>query len=106
MKTVGLIAAIVSITTATGGKRDNAAHPTAVLAPTVSTATPAAASQLPLLFIVDGVRFTGDQVPLLSADLVATVQVIKGHLALKQYGPEASYGVVIITTKLASGRGS
>jgi hypothetical protein len=106
MKTVGLIAAIVSITTATGGKRDDAGHPTAAPAPTVTVAAPASASQLPLLFIVDGVRFTGDQVPLLSANLVATVQVIKGHLALKQYGPEASYGVVIITTKLASGRGS
>ncbi|MDB4870917.1 MAG: hypothetical protein JWL97_1921 [Gemmatimonadales bacterium] len=106
MKTVGLIAVIVSIITATGGKRDNPGRPTAVPAPTVTAAAPASASQLPLLFIVDGVRFTGDQVPLLSANLVATVQVIKGHLALKQYGPEASYGVVIITTKLASGRGS
>jgi hypothetical protein len=105
MKTVGLIAAIVSITTAIGGKGDNAG-PTAFPTLTVSTAAPASASQLPLLFIVDGVRFTGDQVPLLSADLVATVQVIRGHRALKQYGPEASYGVVIITTKLAPPRGS
>jgi hypothetical protein len=32
--------------------------------------------------------------------------VIKGHRALEQYGPEASYGVVIITTKLASAHGS
>jgi outer membrane receptor protein involved in Fe transport len=58
-------------------------------------------SQLPLLFIVDGVRYSGDQVPLLSAELVASVQVVKGRRALEQYGPDASYGVVVITTKLA-----
>jgi hypothetical protein len=39
---------------------------------------------------------------LLSADQVAAVQVIKGRRALQQYGPDAAYGVVVITTKLAA----
>jgi hypothetical protein len=76
------------------------------LAPEPSTASfassMASAAQVPLLFVVDGVRYQRDQVPVISSEQVATVQVVKGHLALKQYGPDASYGVVIITTKQAS----
>jgi hypothetical protein len=105
MKAVGLIAVLLSLATATPGP---AARARASDGEGPAAATPAAASvsQLPLLFIVDGVRYAGDQVPLLSADLVASVQVIKGHRALEQYGPDASYGVVVITTKLASARRS
>jgi outer membrane cobalamin receptor len=61
----------------------------------------AAMSQVPLLYVVDGVRLRRDQVPLLTSEQIASVQVIKGHTALKQYGPDASYGVVVITTKAA-----
>jgi len=61
-----------------------------------------AAPQLPLLFVVDGVKYQRDQVPLLTADQIAQLRVIKGHAALKAYGPEASYGVVVITTKQAA----
>jgi hypothetical protein len=109
MKTVGLIVALLSIANATAGTvgtADNAGSPKVATTPAVNGPAPASADQLPLLFIVDGVRYTGDQVPLLSADLVATVKVIKGHRALQQYGPEASYGVVVITTKLAAGHRS
>ena len=60
-----------------------------------------AMAQVPLLYVVDGVRLQRDQVPLLTGDQIASVQVIKGHAALKQYGPDASYGVVVITTKAA-----
>jgi hypothetical protein len=35
---------------------------------------------------------------------VASVQIVKGSRALEQYGPDASYGVVVITTKLAARR--
>ncbi|MGH7602858.1 MAG: hypothetical protein ACRENK_02545 [Gemmatimonadaceae bacterium] len=59
-------------------------------------------SQIPLLFIVDGVRYPKDRVPTLSSDQISAVQVIKGNTALKEYGPDASYGVVIVTTKRAS----
>lgn len=62
---------------------------------------PATAMQVPLLYVVDGVRLQRDQVPLLTGEQIASVQVIKGHAALKQYGPDASYGVVVITTKAA-----
>ncbi|MDQ6690456.1 MAG: hypothetical protein M3Z18_08100 [Gemmatimonadota bacterium] len=60
------------------------------------------APQVPLLFVIDGVRYPKNQVPALSAEQVFAVQVIKGHRALEQYGPDASYGVVVITTKQAS----
>jgi hypothetical protein len=60
--------------------------------------------QVPLLFVVDGVRLQRDQVPKLTDDQIAAVRVIKGHVALKQYGPDASYGVVLITTKGATPR--
>jgi hypothetical protein len=43
---------------------------------------------------------------LLTAELVASVQVINGRRALEQYGRDASYGVVVITTKLGSTRRS
>lgn len=62
--------------------------------------------QVPLLFVVDGVRLQRDQVPSLTEDQIAEVRVIKGHAALKQYGPDASYGVVVITTKAAANRRS
>ena len=71
-------------------------------APSLVTDIATSAQQVPFLFVVDGVRYQRDQVPALAAEQVASVQVIKGHLALKQYGPDASYGVVIITTKQSS----
>jgi outer membrane receptor protein involved in Fe transport len=63
-------------------------------------------AQVPLLFVVDGVRLQRDEVPSLTSDQIATVKVIKGHAALRQYGPDASYGVVVITTKAAATPGS
>jgi hypothetical protein len=105
MKAVGLIAVILSLATATPGPAVRARSNNGDGPPATAPAAPSD-SQLPLLFIVDGVRYAGDQVPLLSADLVASVQIIKGHRALEQYGPDASYGVVVITTKLASPRRS
>jgi hypothetical protein len=105
MKAVGLIAVILSLAIATPGPTEHALPPSAGARPGAVPAT-ASLSQLPLLFIVDGVRYGADQVPLLSADLVASVKVIKGHRALEQYGPDASYGVVVITTKLAAARRS
>jgi hypothetical protein len=105
MKAASLIAILVSISGATPGPTERALRsPTAE--PTSAAPAPASAGQLPLLFIVDGVRYAGDQVPLLSAELVASVQIVKGHRALERYGPDASYGVVVITTKLTSVRRS
>ncbi len=56
-------------------------------------------SQVPLLFVVDGVRLQRDQLPVLSKEQIAKVEVMKGSAALRRYGPDASYGVVLITTK-------
>jgi hypothetical protein len=73
---------------------------------TFATTVAANAGQVPLLFVVDGVRLQRDQVPTLTAEEVAEVRVLKGHAALEQYGPDASYGVVVITTKAAATRRS
>ena len=66
-----------------------------------SVSTPAAqvAPQLPLLYVVDGVRLDRDLVPSIATDQIASVRVIKGQRALREFGPDASYGVVVITTK-------
>lgn len=63
--------------------------------------TPAvpAASEVPLLYVIDGVTQPHDRIPAVHPDEVASVRVIKGRAALLKYGPAASYGVVIITTK-------
>ena len=105
MKAAVLIATLLSTATATAGPTERAhwPEPAAVTPP---TAAPASVDQLPLLFVVDGVRYSGDQVPLLSTDLVASVRVMRGRRALEQYGPDASYGVVVVTTKLAATRRS
>jgi TonB-dependent SusC/RagA subfamily outer membrane receptor len=65
-----------------------------------------AANQVPLLFVVDGVRLPKDQVPSLSADQIAKVTVVKGPAALQMFGQDAAYGVVIVTTKSAVTQGS
>lgn len=67
-------------------------------APAVATLV-TAVPQVPLLFVVDGVRYPRDRVPALTRDQIAAVQVIKGSAALRQYGPDASYGVVVIKTR-------
>jgi hypothetical protein len=67
-----------------------------------SIASTVATYQVPPLYVVDGVRLPKNQIPTLTADQVSAVEVIKGHLALEQYGPDASYGVVVITTKQGS----
>ncbi|MDP9279407.1 MAG: hypothetical protein M3P00_08300 [Gemmatimonadota bacterium] len=100
MKMTRLIAALSLATAATACTAERAVAPQPS-APSFS-ASMVAALQLPLLFVVDGVKYQPDQVPLLTADQIAELQVIKGHAALKAYGPEASYGVVVITTKLAN----
>src|ERR1700687_2209605 len=100
-----LIAALLSIATASActAERSLSRH---VAAPLVATRVTPAASELPLLFIVDGNRLFRDQLPLLTADQVSGLEVIKGRAALEKYGPDAAYGVVIVRTKLASGRQS
>ena len=71
-------------------------------APALAISLMAAAPQVPLLFVVDGVRYQRDQIPSLTRDQISAVRVIKGRAALKQYGQDASYGVVVITTRQAA----
>jgi hypothetical protein len=58
----------------------------------------------PLLFVVDGVKYSRDQLPLITSDRIFALRVLKGRAALEQYGRDASYGAVIITTRQAAGR--
>jgi hypothetical protein len=91
--------AIISATTACSAERaESPASPSHSIA---SSVVSPAMMQVPLLYVVDGVRLQRDQVPTLTSEQVSEVRVIKGHAALKQYGPDASYGVVLITTKNA-----
>jgi len=71
-------------------------------ASTVVVSLSPAAVQVPLLYVVDGVRLKRDQVPSLTGDEVASVRVLKGTAALRAYGADASYGAVVITTKAAA----
>jgi uncharacterized membrane protein len=101
MKIAGLFAALAVSSIATACTAERALAPQRTTSSFASSIAPAA-SQVPLLFVVDGVRYARNQVPSLTADQVFAVKVIKGHRALEQYGPDASYGVVVITTKQAS----
>ncbi|PYO51235.1 MAG: hypothetical protein DMD72_00230 [Gemmatimonadetes bacterium] len=92
--------AIVSAATACTAERALSPQPATT---SVASSIGPAMMQVPLLYVVDGVRLQRDQVPTLTKDEIFAVQVIKGHAALKQYGPDASYGVVVITTKAGAG---
>ena len=67
----------------------------------VTTSPTAPSAEVPLLYVVDGVRYQRGQIPVLDVNQVLVVKVIKGQGALEKYGPEASYGVVVITTRQA-----
>jgi hypothetical protein len=100
--TLALITAATAATVATACTAERALSPQPSAA-SVATPLTTLAPQVPLLFVVDGVKYQRDQVPSLTADQILAVRVIKGHAALKQYGPDASYGVVVITTRQAAG---
>ena len=102
MKMTRFIAAIAVLTAASACTAERALAPQSS-APSIATAARISAPpQVPLLFVVDGVRLQRDQVPSLTADQVLEIRVVKGRAALKQYGPDGSYGVVIITTRHAA----
>jgi len=99
MKLAHLTLSLALTIGATACTAERALSPRPTAGRSVVTAVSPGATQVPLLFVVDGVRLQRDQVPSLTADQISKVQVIKGHAALRQYGPDASYGVVVITTK-------
>ena len=100
MKLTHLTFALALITTATGCTAERAVSPQSAKTSVAASVGPTS-MQVPLLYVVDGVRLQRDQVPSLSKDEISAVRVLKGHAALKQYGPDASYGVVVITTRNA-----
>ena len=70
--------------------------------PTIA-ALPTSTLQVPLLFVIDGVRYESGTQPPLSSDQIFALRVIKGTAAIRLYGRAASYGVVLIITKQAAG---
>ncbi len=91
--------ALLTAATACTAERALSPQPSA---PALAISLMNAAPQVPLLFVVDGVRYQRDQIPSLTRDQISAVRVIKGRAALKQYGQDASYGVVVITTRQAA----
>jgi outer membrane receptor protein involved in Fe transport len=104
MKIAHLTLALVLTATATACTAERALSPQPGR-PALASAATTGMTQIPLLYVVDGVRLGRDQIPTLSSEQISAVKVLKGHAALEQYGPDASYGVVVITTKSASPRG-
>jgi hypothetical protein len=85
---------------ATASSTERAQSPS-LASPSLTTSPVTPTPQVPLLFVVDGVRYQQDQRPQLTRGEIFAVRVIKGRAALEQFGPDASYGVVVITTRRA-----
>ena len=104
MVSTRIIAGLFTVFSATSARTAEPAvsHRSPPLAPAIATSL-TTAPQVPLLFIVDGVRYQRGHEPLLSNDQIFAVRVIKGSAAIRMYGQEASYGVVLIITKQAAG---
>src|SRR5215210_3118234 len=100
MNNVAATLAVFLIATACGGERALTPLPTPAPLAQSQSLTPLE----PLLFVVDGIKYQRDQLPLITSDRIFAVRVIKGRAALEQYGKDASYGVVIITTRQGAGR--
>ena len=98
-KTFITLLAVLALTACTAERSLAPARPASAI-----SSTTIGPPQLPLLYVVDGVRQAKDRVPVISNDQIARVVVMKGSRALREYGPDASYGVVLITTKLSTPR--
>jgi len=96
MTTTRLLTALAVLTFTTACTTERMVAPDRAARPVVAAGT---AAMLPLLYVVDGVKMPRDAVPALTASQVASVEVLKGRTALKRFGADASYGVVLITTK-------
>ena len=55
------------------------------------------------IVLIDGVRLTSDQsLNQLDPSSVQSVEILKGDAARHRYGPDATRGVILITTKRSS----
>ncbi len=58
-----------------------------------------------MIVLVDGVRLTSAQsLNQLDPATVESVEILKGHAAQLKYGPDATRGAILITTKRSSGK--
>ena len=96
MKIARLTATFALLTFAAACATERVTAPTRAIH---ATGLSSGVATLPLLYVVDGVRFPRDQVPALESSQVAKVEIIKGRVALQRFGPDASYGVILITTR-------
>ncbi|HWL40298.1 MAG TPA: TonB-dependent receptor plug domain-containing protein [Gemmatimonadaceae bacterium] len=92
------IAAALILTTACASESAVAPQPLRASA----TAELTGLSHVPLLYVVDDVRQPASTALEIDPSMVASITVLKGRAALLKYGPDASYGVVIIRTKKAT----
>lgn len=99
MTTTRLMTALAVLTLTTACTTERMVAPERAASPAAAAGT---AALLPLLYVVDGVRLPRDVVPALNASQVASVEILKGRTALQRFGADASYGVVLITTKQPS----
>lgn len=95
---IATLTLFAAATACTADKAGRSQASTPLLAATPAISVP----QFPMLFIVDGVKFQRDQLALLTDDRIFAVRVLKGRAALERYGQDASYGVVLITTRQAA----
>jgi hypothetical protein len=100
LKVIRLVLALALVAGSTACVAERALAPQAAQSSVALQLAPSA-SQVPLLFVVDGVRYPKDRVPALAAEEISVVTVLKGTAALRRYGQDAAYGVVIIKTKNA-----
>jgi hypothetical protein len=100
VKTTHLVLAFALIAGSTACVAERSLGPQAAVASPVANMI-AGPSQVPLLFVVDGVRMQRGQVPSLTAEQISAIVLMKGTAALRQYGQDGAYGVVLIKTKAA-----
>ena len=98
MTTTRLMTALAVLTLTTACTTERMVAPERAVRPAAAAGT---AALVPLLYVVDGVRMPRDAVPAINASQVASVEVLKGRIALQRFGADASYGVVLITTRQA-----
>lgn len=92
-----ILALLITATACTAERSFPPVPSVAVSAGSLVRATP----QVPLLFVVDGVRYERGELPLLTEDRIFALRVIKGRAALESYGRDGAYGVVVIITRQA-----
>jgi TonB-dependent SusC/RagA subfamily outer membrane receptor len=74
----------------------------AILMSTKPSPTATAAASAPsqnIFYFIDGRTAGRDDVERMSSDIIRSIEVLKGPAAIARYGPEASFGAILVSTK-------